>query len=192
VIKDRLYCEAADSAKRRSAQATVYEIIRSTLSALAPIMAFTADEAWRYLPGEENSSVFLGGRISEPELGSVDEELIIAGKALLETRDALNLVFESKVKSKQVGHRREVEAVLTIPSETIELISTVSSDLAEVFAVSSVEVKNGGTLAVEVRRSTAQRCTRCWRHRLDIGTNNTYPDLCKRCATVLTSLEKTS
>lgn len=189
VVKDRLYCEAANSSKRRSAQSTLYQIARHTLSVLAPIMAFTADEAWQYLPGEQSGSVFLNGQIKEPALQRTDEALLNAGKALLETRDALNLAFETKVQAKEIGHRREVEAVLTLPPERIRLITSVCSELAEAFAISSVEIKEGDAIHVDVKRSPSLRCARCWRHRADVGRDSARPDLCERCAAVLTSLE---
>lgn len=106
---------------------------------------------------------------------------------LLETRDALNLALEPKVKSKEIGHRREVEASLVLPRERIEAISSVASDLAEAFAVSAVRVTEGNVVSVEVTSSRAPRCPRCWRHRSDTGKNAADASLCARCADAVAS-----
>ncbi len=185
VLKDRLYCDAADSCRRRSAQSVVYAIARGTIAVLAPMLSFTAEEAWRHLPGERDNSVFLRGTIAAPSFGSGDAELLEAGRALLETRDLLNLAIEEKVKAKQMGHRREVEARITLPPERLRLLRVVTDDLAEAFAVSAVEVCEGDEAGVEVVVSTAARCPRCWRHRADVGTDPSHPELCERCAAVL-------
>jgi isoleucyl-tRNA synthetase len=185
VLKDRLYCDAADSPRRRSAQAVLDAIARATIAALAPMLSFTAEEAWRHLPGEGKASVFLQGSIAAPETRSEDAGLLEAGRVLLETRDMLNLAIEDKVKAKQLGPRREVEARVTLPAERLRLIRKVTDDLAEAFAVSSVEVREGDEAGVQVTPSAYPRCPRCWRHRGDVGKDPARPDLCQRCATVV-------
>ncbi len=192
VIKDRLYCDKADSPRRQSVLFTLNRIARNTISCIAPILVFTADEAWRHLPGEADSSVFLRGSIAAPKIEPNDAELLEAGRALLETRDALNLALEAKVKAKEIGHRREVAAHLSLPKERIDLLSKVSSDLAEAFAVSSVEVEEADEFAVTIEPNPSLRCPRCWRHRSDIGADSAHPDLCERCASVIASIEVVS
>ncbi|MBN1652890.1 MAG: isoleucine--tRNA ligase [Deltaproteobacteria bacterium] len=192
VVKDRLYCDQADSPRRRSVQLTLNRIARGTISCLAPILVFTADEAWRHLPGEQDGSVFLNGSVVAPPIEPDDDALLAAGSLLLETRDALNLALEAKVKAKEIGHRREVAALLTLPRERIDSLTKVSSDLAEAFAVSSVEVREGKTVSVQIERNASPRCPRCWRHRSDIGDDRSHADLCERCARVITQREAVS
>ncbi|MFN2167005.1 MAG: zinc finger domain-containing protein, partial [Anaerolineae bacterium] len=124
-----------------------------------------------------------------PAIQSGDAELLEAGRVLLETRDLLNLAIEEKVKAKQLGHRREVEARITLPAERLRLIRSVGDDLAEAFAVSAVEVREGNEASVQVGQSTAARCPRCWRHRTDVGVDPAHAELCERCAAVLGNLE---
>jgi isoleucyl-tRNA synthetase len=185
VIKDRLYCDAADDPRRRSCQSTLEQIARGTIAALAPITSFTADEAWRHLPGEAEGSVFLDGRLVGPALSADDDALLAAGQALLAVRDAVNLVLEPKVKAKEIGHRREVAVQLQLPAAMRQQIATVSADLADALAVASVDVSDGATLVAAVARTTSPQCQRCWRHRSDVGRDPAHADLCARCARVL-------
>ncbi len=188
VLKDRLYCDAEGSPRRRSSQVALDAIARGMISALAPILAFTADEAWRHLAGEEQSSVFLSGAIKSEGMQPDDATLLAAGELLLSVRDAVNLQLEPKVKAKELGHRREVSATIELPQAQIDQLARVASDLSEVLAISSVTLKAGSDLRVSVAASTATSCARCWRHLPDVGTVAAHPLLCRRCAEVVASL----
>ena len=185
VVKDRLYCDAADAPRRRSCQATLDRIARATIAALAPLAPFTADEAWRHLPGGQGGSVFLGARLEAPAFGPAEEALLAAGRTLFSVRDAINLALEPKIQSKEIPHRREVAVRLTLPAATAREIATLASDLADAFAVASVEVTLGDALTAQVARTAAKGCARCWRFRDDVGVDATRADLCGRCATVV-------
>jgi isoleucyl-tRNA synthetase len=188
VVKDRLYCDGADSPRRRSAQTVIDAIARGTISTVAPFLSFTADEAWRHLPGEQERSVFLRGSIALPAAHAGDAELLEGGRALLETRDLLNLAIEEEVKAKRLGHRREVAAEIRLPAERIALLARVTPDLGEALAVSSVQLVEAELASVRVAASTAPRCARCWRHRNDLGQDPVRPDLCARCAEVVAGM----
>jgi isoleucyl-tRNA synthetase len=185
VVKDRLYCDAANGPRRKSCQATLDLIARGTIAALAPITSFTADEAWRELPGQAEGSVFLDARLEAPAITPDDEALMAAAQALFGVRDALNLALEPKIKAKEIGHRREVAARVSMPLATQERIALIAPDLAEVLTVASVDVVTGDGLSVEVGSTTFAQCQRCWRHRPDVGSVVGRPDLCARCAGVL-------
>jgi isoleucyl-tRNA synthetase len=189
VVKDRMYCDAANSARRRSCQASIEQIARTTIAALAPILSFTADEAWRHLPGEAERSVFLGGSLQAPAIPAGDEALLEAGRALLEVRDAVNAAFEPRVRAKEIGHRREVAVTLTLTAERAAQLALVAPDLAEVFTVASVDVRPAvnqtAGLSAQVAVTSHARCERCWRHRPDVGQRSAHADLCLRCADVI-------
>ncbi len=194
VVKDRLYCDAADSPRRLSSQSALDAIARGTITALAPLISFTADEAYRCLPGKEHSSVFvdqdgtIGTKLQAPFLTAADDALLAAGEKLFGVRDALNAAFEPKVKAKEIGHRREVAAVITLPDELRAQLLSVTPDLAEAFAVASVELRSGSTLSAEAHKTSALQCGRCWRHRDDVGHEEAHPALCVRCASVVAKL----
>ncbi|MFI5306270.1 MAG: isoleucine--tRNA ligase [Polyangiales bacterium] len=185
VVKDRLYCDAADGARRRSCQATLDSIARSTITALAPLTSFTADEAWRHLPGEAEGSVFLAAHLTAPEPEPDDAELLAAADALFAVRDAVNLALEPKIKAKEIGHRREVAVRIALPKGVAARLGLVASDLADALTVASVETEEGEAMQATVTRTTAAQCQRCWRHRDEVGRDPAHPDLCARCAFVL-------
>jgi isoleucyl-tRNA synthetase len=188
VVKDRLYCDAVDAPRRKSCLATLDSITRGTIAALAPILAFTADEAWRCLPGAKDGSVFLDAKLAAAPLSAEDSALLAAGEELFMVRDALNAAFEPKVKAKEIGHRREVAASLTLPDALRSRLALVAPDLAEVFAVASVELGSGDHISCEIRRTQAPQCSRCWRHRDDVGRVAAHTELCARCAQVVMTL----
>jgi isoleucyl-tRNA synthetase len=185
VVKDRLYCDAASGARRRSCQATLDRIARTTISALAPIASFTADEAWRHLPGQAEQSVFLGGRIAMPEAVAGDEALLDAGEALFAVRDALNQALEPQIRAKTIGHRREVAAKLVVPPALRTRLAPLADELGELLAVASFSLTDGAQLTAEVARTADAQCARCWRHRPDVGRAAAHLTLCVRCADVV-------
>ena len=187
VLKDRLYCDGDDSARRRSAQATIDAIARATIAALAPVLCFTADEAWRHLPGEAGRSVFLGAKIEGATAESGDAALLAAADALAPVRVALNAALEPQVKAKVLGHRREVRATLTVPAALRAALGPFAAELADLLTVAEVELTTGETLAATVIKTDALACPRCWRHRRDVGARVAHPTLCLRCADVLTA-----
>jgi isoleucyl-tRNA synthetase len=189
VVKDRMYCDAVDAPRRRSCQATIDTIARGTLAALAPITSFTADEAWRHLPGEAEGSVFLAAHLESPPSTAEDDALLAAGEVLFSVRDAVNLALEPKIKSKEIGHRREVAVQLGLPRALQDAIARLAPDLAEVLAVASVETVESQSLTVTVGRTSSPQCLRCWRHRADVGRAPARADLCARCAAVLSGLQ---
>lgn len=182
VLKDRLYCDAADSPRRLSAQSTINEIARTTIAAMAPILCFTTDEAWRYLPGEADQSVFLRAKISGATYTDADVNLIGASATFLRVRDVVNQALEPRVKAKEIGHRREVSVAIQMPAEMHAELLRIGQDLAELMAVAEVHVSTGTDLKAVVSKTELVSCPRCWRHRADVGKKASHPTLCVRCA----------
>lgn len=188
VVKDRLYCDHADSARRRSTQKTLDMIARGMLAALAPILCFTADEAWGYLPGEAGQSVFVRGHLVRPTGRERDQVLLGAGSVLFRVRDAINVTMEPLVREKVLSHRREAAVTLSLPDDQARAIAQVSDNLAETLAVAEVNVSLADTLQVAVRKTEHARCARCWRHQPDVGQSE--QELCGRCAEVMKTWQK--
>ncbi len=187
VLKDRLYCDGSNASRKRSAQSTIELIARSTIAAVAPILCFTADEAWRHLPGEAERSVFLGAELKAPARQDGDDAWLLAGRTFLEVRDAVNLALEPFVKAKTIAHRREASVTITLPSETRKALGAFATDLDELLAISTAELRDGDSLSVEVSKTEHNGCARCWRHLPSVGTSAAHPDLCARCADVITT-----
>ncbi|MBK8169179.1 MAG: isoleucine--tRNA ligase [Sandaracinaceae bacterium] len=185
VLKDRLYCDPEKSQRRLSAQSTINEIARTTIAALAPILCFTTDEAWRHLPGEAEQSVFLRAKISNTDFSASNAKLVGASTTFLRVRDAVNQALEPRVKAKEIGHRREVRVDLNVPAETKAELFRLGDDLAELFAVAEVHVAESTDMSASVSKTLFASCPRCWRHRADVGVDSKHPSLCARCAAAI-------
>jgi isoleucyl-tRNA synthetase len=190
VLKDRLYCDAADGQRRRSAQ-TVLQVIASDLARLmAPILPFTADEVWPLIPGSGEGSVHVS---VFPAAEPADEELLARWAALLDVRAAVTKALEQVRAEKRVASSLEARVVVSgsekalMPLRRYEAASTVfPGNLANLFIVSRVALRAGdGALTVEVARAEGGKCERCWTYSENVGRLPADPRVCERCASVL-------
>ncbi len=189
VLKDRLYCDAASSPRRRSSQYVLDQILRGVLTTLAPILSFTTDEAWRYVRGAK-TSIFVEGRFVPADSVVGEYSVAEAGyQALMGVSEAINQALEPLLKSKAIAHRREAQVRVTAPQSTLDALAgwlgreTISEALPEALAVAAVDltVADGAPVA-SVVRTEGDKCARCWRHRPRVDTTR---DVCHRCAAVL-------
>jgi isoleucyl-tRNA synthetase len=190
VLKDRLYTFAPNAPARRSAQTALWRIAEALTRLIAPILSFTADEVWGYLPqiaGRE-SSVHLA---LFPDLADIvpgNEASIEADwEQLLEIRTKVLAKLEVLRAEKVIG--KSLEAVVTLDSdgEFSTLLRKYQDALPELFNVSEVELRDATNdlLAVSVRRSEQPKCERCWRYVQEVGRDDRYPTVCLRCADAL-------
>lgn len=194
--KDRLYCDAAEGPRRRSIQTVIHRILKETISLLAPVLSFTAEEAWNHLPHSEGDpdSVFWT-RLPEPGGHGSDAELTAHMAALMAVRDVALKELETARTDKLIGH--PLEAALSIKvaagSEYARSLDRFSDWLEDFFVVSRVTVEPvdglAGDAAAEVAVSHAPggRCERCWIWSEDLGQNGEHPGLCPRCTEVVTA-----
>ncbi len=190
IIKDRQYTCQKDSLARRSAQSAIYHIAEAFVRWIAPILSFTADEIWSYIPGERHDSVFLQEWWALPKVeegGISDTDWALISKA----RNAVNKVLEGK---KEVGIQKTLEAEVRLYAEA-ELetaLAKLGAELRFVLITSEALVKplseagNAETTELEglklsVEKTGYEKCVRCWHHRSDVGANAEHPDLCGRC-----------
>jgi isoleucyl-tRNA synthetase len=177
VLKDRTYCSGKRWPERRAAQTVLYRIVRDLCRLLAPVLSFTSEEAWRYVPRREAASVFLAGfPAAEPALvsDSLEEEFRVLG----ELRAVVNLALEQKRAAKEIGKATEADVTLTVPSGMArEVAERYEKQLADLFLCASVSLRAGDTAAAEVRKSQHRPCDRCWRALPDVGDEG----LCARC-----------
>ncbi|MGH9509806.1 MAG: class I tRNA ligase family protein, partial [Terriglobales bacterium] len=197
VLKDRLYTFAPRSRARRSAQTALWRIGEALVRLLAPLMSFTADEVWQYLPqvvGRPESvhlALFpapqevLGGSAAAAGPPSADWD------TLLSVRSEVLKVLEAARNGKQIGGSLEAHVVITAPDPAYSVLSHHQSGLRELFIVSGVTLEraqsgNGaGGLIVEVQRAAGDKCERCWNYSTHVGEDATYPTACERCLPVL-------
>jgi isoleucyl-tRNA synthetase len=191
VLKDRLYTFAPNHPARRSGQTALWRIAEALTRLIAPILSFTADEVWGYLPhipGRE-SSVHLA---LFPDLADIipgDESPLEADWAqLLTVRDAVLLQLEDLRAAKTIGKSLEAEATIAAPPELHALLVTYRSALPELFNVSTVTLTPGQELEIAATKSGAPKCERCWRYVEDVGKESNYPTVCLRCAEALAAI----
>ena len=193
VIKDRVYCSQKDSHLRKSAQSALFKLLKMTLVLMSPILSFTAEEAWEALPDykEKGDSVHLeffpdfderwmeGEEFSEWEkLGDIRENVL---KKLEEARE-----------KKIIGNSLEAQLKIHAAPSFFSLLKKYQKDLSELFIVSSVslEDKVKEEIEVNVERVKWKKCERCWNYSPEVGSSKEYPELCKRCQLVVSSIKR--
>jgi isoleucyl-tRNA synthetase len=199
VLKDRLYTFAPRSQSRRSAQTAVWRIAEALVRMVAPIMSFTADEIWQYLPkvaGRE-SSVHLSGFIPAAELvgGALDPkratELRADWEILFAVRDEVLRALEAARAAKTIGGSLEAEVHLAVDENTFDVLRRNEAWLRPIFITSGVTFEkdsrgNGATsLQVQVKKAAGQKCERCWNYSVRVGESPEYPTVCERCTRTL-------
>jgi isoleucyl-tRNA synthetase len=183
ILKDRLYTFASNSKERRSSQTAFYLILKNLLIILSPILSFTCEEAWGYLPGEKSESVFLENFPSPIPL-PVDEDFIKEHERLLEIRDEVLKALEVARKSKFIRSSLEAEIVIRTQGEDSTLLEKYRNFLPTLFIVSKVRLEDGKKLEVMVEKAKGKKCARCWNYSELVGTFDP-PDVCERCIKVL-------
>ena len=195
VLKDTLYVEAPESEARRTAQTVIYRILRELTLVMAPIISFTAEEIWSYLPADERydaDSVMLNVMPDPADHG--DEAGFMADfERIIAVRDDVNKALELARAAKTIGKSLEAKTVLYADGELYDLLMRFTDSLDKLFIVSAVEVVKGegGTagelagLGVTVEEASGGKCERCWVYSDTVGNSEKHPTLCKRCADIL-------
>ncbi|MGZ4812499.1 MAG: isoleucine--tRNA ligase [Terriglobales bacterium] len=206
IVKDRLYTFAPDSHARRSAQTAIWRIGEALVRLLAPIMSFTADEIWTFLPKVANrqSSVHLDV-FTKPEsipgegfslTGKDTQALLAEWQELSGVRDEVLKALESARNEKLIGSALEAEVRLGVPESLYPLVQRHQNELRYLFIVSSVQLEaapsgngSGGGITVEIRKAPGQKCERCWNYSTHVGDDAKYPTVCERCSAALKEIE---
>ncbi len=183
IIKDRLYILAPKSEARRSAQTALYQITDTLCRLMSPILAFTSDEAWENLPGQQLASVHLA---EFPTVADADNSGLTAKwERIFEIRDEVLKALEIARNDKQIGSSLEAKVVLTADAETTRLLLDYYEQLRYIFIVSQVEVHEGDGFSVEIAHADGEKCERCWNYSTRVGEFSKYPTVCERCADAL-------
>src|SRR5213594_4335325 len=199
VIKDRLYTSAPDDPRRRAAQTACYDIFQALARLMAPILTFTAEEAWRYAPGARAESVHLE-RFPEVPLEWLDDTLKRDWDRLLEVRREVAKALETARAQKLIGSALEARVrVESAPEDLPGLLGSKRDLLATLFIVSRVDLEPGPGrasvryesqdipgLVIGVDRAPGEKCERCWTRSEEVGRDPAHPTLCARCVRVVT------
>ena len=194
IIKDRQYTTAADSVARRSCQTALFHIAEALVRWIAPVLAFTADELWQYLPGERNESVMLNGWYQG--LSELPQDLELSREfweRVMAVKVAVNKEMEGLRAAKAIGGNLQAEVTLYGEDGLIADLGKLGNELRFVLITSTaslaplssapadaVETEVAG-LKLKIVKSAHPKCGRCWHHREDVGVNPAHPEICGRC-----------
>ena len=191
VLKDRLYTFKQDSLGRRSGQTVVYKMLKNLIKMIAPVLAYTADEAWQFIPEglkkEKHVQWELWDEPKEQKLSGVDS---VDWDVIGTVRDIALKEIEKKRAAGEIKHPYESAITIKYSSKTLhEIFKKYQHELEPVFIVSKIhympfDLKEGDIeagLSVEAGKAEGVKCGRCWRFVDDVGKNEDYPELCGRC-----------
>ena len=181
ITKDRMYCDASDSPRRRATQAVMHEIFDALCQLLAPILAFTAEEAWRY--SEAGGSVHLQ---EFPEPRDLEDSATAQIAELLRLRGVIGQAIERARQEKLIGNALEAAVILHSDSDVTDKVAR--EELEEFFILSDLTIHKAKEASASVAKTSYGKCARCWRHRPSVGASKAHPDLCDRCESVVTRL----
>ena len=193
VTKDRLYC--TNGAARKAAQTTMYKILVALDKIIAPILCFTSQEIWDFMPKTEGMNKYVVFE-DMPKAGqyAADEAFKAKWAQLIAVRDEVKKVLEQARAEKIIGASLEAAVTLYCNDAVYDLLNSIPMDeLADLMIVSQVELvkgEGGAASAVEglgvaAAHATGEKCERCWKYSATIGSHAAHPTLCARCASVV-------
>ncbi len=202
VLKDRLYTALATSTDRRSAQTVMFHLLDAMVRLMAPILPFTAEEIWRYMPGwaGKEASIHMA-LLPEVSTGLRDDGLESKWQTLLTIRSDVTRALETARAEKRIGHPLDASLVLSVPDSILPLLQEYESDLRSIFIVSQVRVVHAAELdgavesleipglKIQVNRADGGKCERCWVYDTGVGTDARHPELCPRCQQTVAVIE---
>jgi isoleucyl-tRNA synthetase len=194
ILKDRLYTTAPRSRARRSGQTAIYRLHLALVRLLAPLLTFTCEEVWghtRHLPGSPES-VHLAYFPSREELtegltGDQKPDLPTWGK-LMDVRNTVLKRLDDAREQKVIGSSLEAAVQLEASGEVYEVLNSYRLQLPSLFIVSQVGLspnQSAEPLSVRVERAIGDKCERCWKYTLDVGSDAAFPTICAACASAL-------
>ncbi len=188
VLKDRMYTFAPTSQARRSAQTVLWQITETLVRLVAPIISFTADEVWEYLPAVEGRevSVHLAQFPKSEEVFSEDPaKLLEEWKQIFEVRDQALRILEESRQAKHIGKGLEAELEITASGEQLALLKKHAAGLKEIVNVSRVTVVEGPALQVTALPASGSKCARCWNFMPEVSSYGIWQNVCTRCQNAL-------
>jgi len=189
ITKDRMYCDSADAGRRRATQSVMHKTFDALCRLLAPVLAFTAEEAWRHSGSGASIHLleFPLPRRSDVEAGQMKDrqrEVSDQVSELLKLRGVIGQAIERARQEKMIGNALEAAVVLKSNSEVTTKID--KEELEEFFILSDLTIEQAKEASASITKTSVQKCARCWRHRPTVGKSEAHPDLCDRCEAVVT------
>jgi isoleucyl-tRNA synthetase len=179
VLKDRLYTTPANGRPRRSAQTALAQIRDLLLALMAPVLSFTAEEAWRILHPED-PTIFVR-EWSRLLPGAQDATLVAKWTRILALRAQVQKELEAVRQSGAIGSSLAADVDIVAAGADYDALASLGDDLRFVLITSKASVRRGNALAITVTPSPHRKCERCWHWRADVGADAAHPGLCGRC-----------
>lgn len=182
VLKDRLYTTGQNSAARRSAQTGIWHVTQTVLKLLAPILSFTAEEAWKALHGENAPATIFTEVYHSIPLPADADALMTKWDRIRAIRADVMRKIEEVRSTGEVGSSLAATVTLTADGDDYTILSSLGDDLRFVLIVSDATVQQrAGDVGIQVQATANEKCERCWHHRDDVGRDPNHPTLCGRC-----------
>ncbi len=202
VLKDRLYIYAPNSRERRAAQTAIWRIGEALVRLLAPIMSFTCEEVWQYLPKLESraASVHLEqfptakDILCDAGIPERDTKQQADWETLLAIREQVNKALDNARNEKLIGKSVDAQVQVTTADPAYSVLNHFEDQLRYLFIVSAVKLAQGSgngasVVKIEVTKAPGEKCERCWNYSTRVGENPAYPTVCERCSAVLKEIE---
>jgi isoleucyl-tRNA synthetase len=186
-----MYTNKADSLSRRSAQTVLHEILDTLLRLLAPVLSFTADEAWQHMPARKEQSVHLA---AFPQLHPEwkDDSLVGRWDRIMKVRGDVSKALELARTAKVIGHSLDASVTIAAPADLLDFLREYETELQSIFIVSKVTLiddisgecwnsENIAGLKIQVTAAPGAKCERCWYYSEELGTDETHPAICPKC-----------
>ncbi len=192
--KDRLYVEGKESETRRAAQTTIYKVLHTLTRLIAPILSFTSDEIWKFMPHYATDDVRNVVLNDFPVAsGKVDADFIARWEKIHNIRDDVKKALEVARTAKVIGASLEGAVTVYATGDNLEFLKSCEDILATVFIVSSVEIVEGdggehkgdSGIGVTVTHAKGEKCERCWSFSETVGADSEHPTLCARCRAIV-------
>ena len=194
ILKDRLYTSPPDSSARRSAQTVMFTILDAMVRLMAPILAFTAEEIWKYMPASSDTeeSIHLAG-LPEVNTDWQDGDLAVRWESILKIRGEVTKALETARADKLIGHPLDAAVTLSLEQSLYETLEPYADQLHTIFIVSQAHLVTGQDLtdayrsedieglAIQIAPAEGVKCERCWIYEPSVGSFNDHPTVCERC-----------
>jgi len=203
VVKDRLYTNRAGSRGRRAAQTTIYHVLDHLLRLTAPVLVFTTEEAWSFMPGKKAGSVHLAS-LPEPQKEWLEPALEEKWDRLMEYKAEISKALEGARQAKTIGHPLDAQVMVYPPEKDRDLLRSEEKALEEVLIISRLvssdepfvdtSVATGSHyfksedmegLVIVVGKAEGGKCERCWHYSTYVGKDHEHPAICDRCVEAL-------
>ena len=184
VLKNRLYLEKPDSIQRRAAQTAIYIILNAMTRMIAPILAYTSDEIWKFMPhsASDNADHIIYNEMPAPVVVDADEAFMAFWDKIHELRDEVKKSLEPLIKEKTIKGSLEAKVTLSASGEKLEFLKKAEPELTDAFIVSAIEIiDNNGELEISVEKAEGEKCERCWTISKTVGQSAEHPTICAHC-----------